>query len=96
MADITSEITIKRVGNDEATQLIITTLNTADDGDTLDVTLADYGIETFQAILGQTHSTEDSIVITEAPTTAVTSGVLTVTVGGSTDNKKRVFIVYGE
>ena len=37
----------------------------------------------------------DSVVITEAPTRAVSSGVLTVTVGGSTDDKKRVFIIWG-
>ncbi len=96
MADITSGITIKRLGNDEATQLIITTAATADDGDTLTVDLSDYGITTFLGILGQTHSTEDSIVITEAPTTSVTTGTLTVTVGGSTDDKKRVFVVWGE
>ena len=96
MGDVTSGITIKRVGNDEATQLIVTTAATVDDGDTFTVTLSDYGIDTFQAILGQTHSTSDSIVITEAPTTSVTTGTLTVTVGGSTDDKKRVFIIWGE
>lgn len=79
-----------------AKMLLVTTPATADDGDTIAVTLADFGVSTFLGILGQTHSTEDSIVITEAPTTAVSTGVLTITVGGSTDNKKRVFIVWGE
>lgn len=78
-----------------AKMLLVTTVTTADDGDTVPITLATYGISTFQAILGQTHSTTDSIVITEAPTTAVSAGVLTITVGGSTDDKKRVFIVWG-
>ena len=96
MADVTSGITIKRLGNDEAGALIVTTAATVDDGDTFTITLADYGISTFLGILGQTHSTTDSVVITEAPTTAVSTGVLTVTVGGSTDNKKRAFIIWGE
>jgi len=34
--------------------------------------------------------------VIEDPTTSVTAGVLTITVGGSTDNKDRVFIIYGE
>lgn len=96
MGDVTSGITIKRLGNDEAVQLIVTTAATVNDGDTFTVTLADYGITNFLAILGQTHSTSNSVVITEEPTTSVTSGVLTVTVGGSTDAKKRAFVIWGE
>lgn len=76
--------------------IVVTAPATADDGDTIAVTLATHGMSTFLGILGQTHSTTDSIVITEAPTTAVSAGVLTITVGGSTDDKKRVFIVFGE
>lgn len=78
-----------------AKMLLVTTANTVDDGDTIAITLADHGMSRFDAILGQTHSTEDSIVITETPTTAVSAGVLTITVGGSTDDKKRVFIIWG-
>lgn len=74
----------------------VTTPNTTDDGDTIAITLSDYGITTVEAVLGFTHSTEDSVIIQEQPTTAVSAGVLTITVGGSTDNKKRVFIVYAE
>ena len=76
--------------------LKIETADTADDGDTIVVTLADYGMKTIEGILGFTHSTTDSVVITEAPTTSVTSGVLTITIGGSTDNKKRVIYVFGD
>jgi hypothetical protein len=93
MAAVTGTVT-EVAPNAGAKMLIVTA--TTDDGDTIAITLADYGITTFQAILGQTHSTTDSIVITEAPTTAVSDGVLTITVGGSTDDKKRVFIVWGE
>ena len=69
---------------------------TADDGDTYAITLATYGMKTFEAIEGWIHTTEDSVVVAEAPTTAVSAGVLTITVGGSTDNKKRVYLVYGD
>lgn len=97
MADITSGNTITEIApNFGAKMIMVETAATADDGDTMTVTLANYGITTFLGILGQTHSTTGSVVITEAPTTSVTSGVLTITVGGSTDDKKRVFIIWGK
>jgi hypothetical protein len=76
--------------------LRIETAATADDGDTIVITLADYGMKTIEGIAGYTHTATDSIVISEAPTTSVTAGVLTITVGGSTDDKKRVFILFGD
>ena len=98
MADVTSTSTLNEVqpAQGGAKVIQVETVNTVDDTDTILITLADFGISTFQGILGFTHSTEDSVVITEAPTTAVAAGVLTITVGGSTDNKKRVFYVYGK
>lgn len=97
MADISSTSTVREIVPNLGMKMIkIETVATADDGDTIAITLADYGIISLEGILGFTHSTTDSIVITEAPTTSVTSGVLTITVGGSTDNKKRVFIVFGD
>ena len=104
MADITSSITVFEqdsgmgVTDDSPfayKEIMVMTPATADDTDTLDVTLANYGITSVKSVKGFTHSTTDDIVIVEAPTTSVTSGVLTITIGGSTDNKKRVFIVGG-
>jgi len=69
--------------------------DTSDDGDTIPITLADYGITTAKYVKGYTHTTEGVLIIEEAPTTSVTTGVLTITIGGSTDNKARVFIVGG-
>ena len=94
MAEITSGCTFKR--DIPGKLLRIETEATADNADTIVITLADYGMKTVEGILGFTHSTTDSIVITEAPTTAVATGVLTITIGGSTANKKRVFLVYGD
>jgi hypothetical protein len=76
--------------------IIVTTPNTADTGDTIVITLADYGIGTLLAVEGFVHTTENSVIVAEAPTTSVTSGVLTITIGGSTvSDKKRVFRVTG-
>ncbi|HCX23115.1 MAG TPA: hypothetical protein DHN29_14440 [Cytophagales bacterium] len=79
----------------EYKEILVHVSDVADDTDTVAVTLANHGLTTFKYIKGYTHSTEGSIIIEEAPTTAVSSGVLTITIGGSTDNKARVFIVGG-
>jgi hypothetical protein len=77
--------------------LIVETPTTADTGDTVAITLSDYGISTFLGIIGNAHSTENSVVVTEAPTTSVTSGVLTITLGGTLNtDDKRVFLVFGK
>lgn len=68
---------------------------TADNTDTFYFDLRDYGMTRLMGITGNTHSTADSIIIEEAPTTAINGTVVTVTVGGSTANKKRFFVVYG-
>ncbi len=82
----------------EYKEILVTLPDTADDGDTTTVTLANYGITTCKYVKGYTHATGAEgvgAIIEEAPTTSVTSGVLTITVGGSTDNCFRCFIVGG-
>ena len=74
--------------------LQVKTAATADNGDTVAVDLSQYGCTNISGILGFTESTTGSVVITEAPTTSVTSSVLTITIGGSTANKVRTFIVF--
>ena len=67
---------------------------TVDSGDTFTVTAASYGGQTFEWINGCVHSTEDQVIATEAPTTTVSAGVMTVTVGGSAaNNQKRVYLL---
>lgn len=96
MADISSAVSVRdQVPQQGAKQLVITTPATADSGDTIDLTLSRYGITTFLAVSGFIHTTENSVVVAEAPTTAVATGVLTITLGGATNDKKRVFIVTG-
>lgn len=67
---------------------------TVDDGDTFTYTLADAGATAIVGVEGFIATTSGSVVVAEAPTTSVTSGVLTVTVGGSTDNKERFYILH--
>ena len=74
--------------------LHVRTPATADDTDTVAVDLTAYGCTNISGILGFTESTTGSVVITEAPTTAVSAGTLTITIGGSTDDKVRTFIVF--
>jgi hypothetical protein len=62
---------------------------TTDTGDTFDIILSKYGSGNFMGIIGFKHSTTNSVVVdmVPAPTTSVTAGVLTVTVGDSTNEK---------
>lgn len=74
--------------------LQVVTAATVDDGDTLTVDLTKYGCTNIHGILGFGESTTGSIVVTEAPTTSVSSGTLTITVGGAADNTVRTFIIW--
>lgn len=98
MGDISSGATITDAIPQQGRKMImIETAATADTADTVAITLADYGMSTFLGITGMIHTTENSIVVEEAPTTAVSAGVLTITVGGSTvSDKKRVYVIYGK
>ena len=75
-------------------KIYVTAPATADDGDTFDVDVRDFGCTKIMGIFGFIHTTTDSVIVEEAPTTATNSSVITVTVGGSTDNKKRFYIIY--
>lgn len=68
----------------------------ADDADTTKITLADYGIKKLFNVITQVHTTDNSVIVTEAATTAVSAGVLTVTFVASNDGKKRSILIVGE
>ena len=98
MGEISSDSTIVDVVPQLGRKIItVETPTTADTGDTIDITLADFGVSTFLGINGYAHSTENEVVITEDPTTTFTGGVLTIIIGGSlnTDNK-RVYVIYAK
>lgn len=93
MADITSGVTNQEQSPRMENKVVVfETADTADTGDTFDVTLSDYGLDTTVGVLGFdiTNNTQ------EQPTWSVSSGTLTITLGGSTNsNAARRFIVYG-
>jgi acyl-[acyl carrier protein]--UDP-N-acetylglucosamine O-acyltransferase len=63
--------------------------------DTLTLTLADFGISKVLAVHGFVHTTEDSVIVVDSGTTAVSNGVLTYTTGAGNNSKKRVVEVIG-
>jgi hypothetical protein len=104
-ADITSGIKVyeQHTGMSEEAnspfsykEIMVVTPATGDTDDTFDITLADYGISAVKSIKGWSHTTSFSVLVLEAPTTAVSSGVLTVTLGGSgNSNKVRSYLIGG-
>ena len=67
---------------------------TVDDGDTITVDLSKFGCTNIHGIQGFSASTTGSVLVTEAPATAVSSSTLTITVGGSADNRVRIYILW--
>jgi len=100
MVDITSGLgTIKQTSpNAGFVRIIVPTAATANSGDTFTVTLSQHGISPtgLIGVLGWVHTTANSVVVQEQPTTSVAAGVLTVTVGGSSvTNKGRYYEIIG-
>jgi hypothetical protein len=96
MGAITSDCTINLIsGHDQLyKKLIVETPATADTADTIVIDLKKYACLYLKGIDGYVHTTANSGVVAEAPTTEVASGVLTITIGGSTvSDKARVYEV---
>jgi len=96
MPDITSTCVFTGTRPDlNYRELVVITTDEADAGDTIAITLATYGIGKFLYAEGYKHTTDYSVIEREDPTTAVSSGVLTLTVPAGTDDDRRVYIVVG-
>lgn len=95
MGEITDIDTFEVLPNAEVKKVLIHTRNTVDAADTIAITLANYGIDEFIAINGWKHTTDGSVVVEENPTTAVSSGTLTITVPAGTDDDTRVYEIIG-
>ena len=97
MANLTSTNTVDSWTDGSKKVIWVETTTAAESDDTFTIILKNYGVTTIEAITGWVHTTEDSIIVEEAPTTSVTTGTLTVTVGGSSvDDKKRVYLIRGD
>ena len=83
--------------NSGIVQVMVSTLNTVDATDTIALTLANVGISPkgLIGVYGWKHTTDNSVSAKEFPTTAVASGVLTITVPGGTSNDPRFYMVVG-
>jgi hypothetical protein len=78
-------------------KVLFYTQDDADATNTIAITLASYGIHPsgLLAVNSWVHTTNSSVITTEANTTSVSSGVLTVTLAAGTNNDARVIEVIG-
>ncbi len=104
-ADLTSTVTVyeqdtgaSEIANSpfEYKEILVETPNTADSDDTFDITLATYGITNVKSVQAWIHATTSDVMVLEEPNTSVTTGVLTVTLGGSSaDDQTRTVLIGG-
>ncbi|MDN5355779.1 MAG: hypothetical protein PWQ43_721 [Rikenellaceae bacterium] len=94
-ADLTSTSTVELVQGATHTykELIIETPATAVTADYVDIDLTKWACTKAKHIIGNIHTTSNSVLVAEAPTTAVTSNKLKITLGGSTATGIRVYRV---
>lgn len=75
--------------------LLVSTVSSVDTGDTFDVDLSAYGAGAMMGIIGFVHTTQNSVVVQEQPTTTMSGLTLTVTVGGTgADNLARHYVIF--
>lgn len=74
----------------EVKHLIVETANTVDATNTFTVDLTQYGGTILLGLSGCKHTTDNSIIVSELPTSTVSSSVVTLTVIAGTDDDKRV------
>lgn len=91
-----NKIGINQAGHEvnELKSIVFCTDNTVDAGNTIAITLADYGITTVKGVYAWKETTDGSVIVTEADTTAVAAGILTVTIIAGTDNDPRTIQVF--
>uniref|UniRef100_A0A6M3LA95 Uncharacterized protein n=1 Tax=viral metagenome TaxID=1070528 RepID=A0A6M3LA95_9ZZZZ len=92
-SDVSSSAVIREVNlvGGKLLQVYFTEASGVDDTDYFSIDMASYGGRLLKGVLGFIHTTEHSIVAAEQPTTAVSTTTVTVTIGGSTDNKARYY-----
>lgn len=75
-------------------QLFVSTVTTAEDTNTIEVDLSDYGCNALLGIIGFEHTTANSVVVQEQPTTTMSGATLTITVGGSSATGPRHYWIF--
>ncbi len=80
-----------------ATKIVLIETGFISNSVTFTFKLSTYGFSKILGIYGVAHSTANSVMFTEAPTTSVTGDTVTVTVGNKAgDTKGRYYLVMGE
>jgi len=96
MADITTTTVATQAAPNAGVGIVEFSTAACDTGDTFDVVLAEVGLSAVKQIYGCVQTTAGSIFVQEQPTTSVTTGTLTVTVGGTAINGKiRSYLIVG-
>lgn len=80
-----------------AVKIVSLTISPTEQLSTFSFVLKAYGLKTLLGIRGVVHTTSDSVIVLEAPTTSVSAGTVTVTLGTTGGNSKvRHYIIIGE
>lgn len=75
--------------------LLISTVTTADTDDTIEVDISKYGAGAVMGVIGFTHTTANSVVVQEQPTTTMSGLTLTITIGGTAaTDQARHFLLF--
>ncbi len=87
----------EEVPNAELKRVMFICPNTTDATNTIAITLSSYGIAAtgLLSVSSWVHTTDGSVITTEANTSAVSAGVLTVTIAAGTDNDTRIIEIVG-
>jgi hypothetical protein len=67
---------------------------TVDATDTLSIDIAPYGGSLVWGVLGFKHTTDNSVIVTENPVSAVVGTTLTLTIAAGTDNDPRQYVIF--
>ena len=96
MTDVTS--TRKEYAPNGGGKFIVLKTGTTVTGatDTATLTLADFGLSNILMVIGAVHTTDYSVIVDDAPTTAVSGGILTITTKTGNNNKRRAYLVVAE
>lgn len=87
--------TLQGLPNAGIKQIFVSTLSSVDTGDTFTVDLSKYGCNAMLGIIGFVHTTQNSVVVQEQPTTTMSGSTVTVTVGGTgADNLARHYWIF--
>lgn len=96
MAAITDIDVHEMIPNAGVKQILVSTRNTVDAADTIAIDVSSYGCvgTGLIGILGFKHTTDNSVMVQEQPTTAISGNTITLTVPSGTDNDPRFYILY--